>query len=354
MAEEVVALGNDGTNTPLVQDVPQIDSFDSPEIPEEVSAVTSDPTRLGSLVGEPEVVVIPEENVLEERIPAEPVPAETPPLVVDNPLVSEEQELRRHSRLLHILLSVGLILLGVGGAATAAYFYSRSDATFIKLPKLPFVKEPMSDVEKGEQAAPTETEVNKPEVTELVPETEVTANPEPEVAVQPEAELANPDTTKGGLPLDTTDWKFFQSKSWGFSLKYPTDWYLYPRDVGSMGEATMVASSPLSSLENDLRQVNVKAEDLVIGVGVISKDKPLSQTTLQYLRDKASLYGISAPEEVTVARREFVRALTTQGGVMNYYISADQVVYFISIKPADYASKYADQVETIVGGLTLN
>lgn len=379
MAQEVVDL----TSSPA-QDTPA-EEISSPssytEIPEIVPPKVPDSTRLESLMVEDGEVSVSGSADSKAVDLGNSVPAGVKVTTVDSaldssdsnsniedldtsPLAPEEVILHRNSRIVHVLLSLIVILLVVGGAALAAYFYSSSDATFIKLPKLPFIKEPQSVQEKAEELATEtpeseqviETEVVMPDYGEGLgdnDEEEDTTLADESVQLE-EGNESSVDSSKGGVTIDTSNWKFFTSKKWQYSFKYPDGWFLYPRDTGLTGESSMVAYQPLSSLENDVRQLTLGAQNIVMGVNLLSQDKPTTQSLLQYIKEKSSVYGLSQPEEITVGGRVFVRALSLQGGVLYYYLDSGVKVYAISIKPADYASSFADQVEAFVSSLNLS
>ena len=262
--------------------------------------------------------------------PAEVAPAEV--ATIDPGVVApEEAKVRSRSKIFHIALSLLIILVVVTGAALASYLYVKKGSTFIKLPKLPFIKEPQTSVE-------------------IAPSQE---SPEPSTPI--EVPVENPEIGPELTPVPVTDavtipssWQTFKSSSWGYSIQYPPDWYLYPRDTGAIGEATMFAAEPLGSLDDDLKTLQISPMEMVVGSGVLARLE--GQTISNFLSKNASQYQISAPVAKIINGKTFYQALTIDGSVQYFFTTdpSNTLVYFVGLKPAKYDNRYADIIPSIV------
>lgn len=243
----------------------------------------------------------------------------------------EEAELRSRSKIFHITLSLLIILVVVTGAALASYLYVKRGSTFIKLPKLPFIKEPQTSVE----IAPSDNTPEPPMPAEVPEEnTKITPNPEP---VSDENSVIIPSS-----------WQTFKSSSWGYSIQYPPGWYLYPRDTGAIGETTMFASEPLSTLDDDLKALPVAPNEMVVGTGVLAR---LEGSDLgDFLSKNANQYQISTPEKKVINNKTMFQSLSIDGQVQYFYLtdSAQKLVYFVALKPSKYDNRFADIAPSIV------
>ncbi len=354
------------------QEVPEIPATEADN-----ANLAADPTRLASLV-EAEDGIAPAfgqttgysgvgatmEEAVEPTVSYEADVEEDPSGVnveSTNPVAPEDKVLHKRSRLLHLLLSLVIVLLVVGGAAAAAYWYSKSDSTFIKLPKLPFVSEPEAEVEKVVEAEP------------LVPE-EPAVTPPKETPVLdtkldgPFDERVEDEQTKGGVEVTPKQeevvvpppagkavegWKKYLSQSWGYSFFYPPEWYLYPRDSGLLGESTMVASSPLASLDNNIGAHTVRSGNILVAVGVLTEDYSAEQSLLDYIKNNASLYGFSSSVIKKIDGRSFVRSVAV-GGVTHYHINSGRRIYFVSIKPEELSPTLEETVEKLLTSVSFN
>jgi len=160
--------------------------------------------------------------------------------------------------------------------------------------------------------------------------------------------LARPDP--GVTPVDrvTSNWLLYDDQNYGFVIRYPLDWFLYPTERSEGGDIATISNYPISETD-DKSIMRRPASFAKVEVGVFLRDKLPTQSLEEWGKPAEwMLPSLVQQNELMVNHIHAVQQIYRRGEpiVSTAYIPRGRKVYFVSMTAS--APTIATELRTIL------